>query len=189
MSFKSRFGFLLSLLFVLTVLFSSVQPVLASGPAPTRSQARFEVRFMKDMINHHAGGVEMAQLCVQRAIHNPLRALCQGIITEQTHDIQLMQTWLQDWYDTSHHPRIESQSRKMINELQRLQGEKFEIRFMQLMTRHHKMAIQMSERCLDRAYHENLLGLCKKTIKMSMEEIQKMQTWLCEWYQRCGGDN
>lgn len=189
MSTKSVSRYLLSLLFVLTVTFSSVQPVSASGPAPTRSQARFEVRFMKDMINHHAGGVEMAQLCVERAIHGPLRALCRGIITEQTHDIELMQSWLQTWYTISHIPRVESQSRKMINELKRLEREEFEIRFMQLMIRHHKMAIQMSERCLDRAHHENLLGLCKKTIKMSMEEIEQMQTWLCEWYQRCSEDN
>lgn len=163
-------------------------PVLADAPAPDRKTAKFEIQFMKGMIDHHAAAIEMSRLCLERAIHDELRAMCETMIEDQQNEIETMQTWLQDWYDTNHRPQIAKQNRKMMMELNRYHGEEFEIRFMRMMIQHHQMAIEMSETCLQRAYHEPLLNLCGTIIATQMEEIQQLQTWLCEWYQRCGND-
>ena len=46
----------------------------ASGPAPTKAQARYEIDFLQDMIDHHMMAVMTAELCVEKAVHEELRA-------------------------------------------------------------------------------------------------------------------
>ena len=42
-----------------------------------RETGRFEVPNMEFAIDHHAMGVKMATLCVQKAVHAELRQLCE----------------------------------------------------------------------------------------------------------------
>lgn len=187
MSRKSGFRFLLSLLFVLTVGFSSTQPVLASGPAPDPEQAQFEIEFMKNMSDHHAAAVVMGSLCVKRAVHQELREMCGQMVKDQLEEIQKLRAWLREWYDIKYRPRIDSEDRRMIAHLARHKGDEFDLHFMHMMIMHHSMAIEMSQTCLANAYHEELLDLCGKIIETQTAEIQQMQVWLCEWYNHCDG--
>lgn len=59
---------------------------------------------------------------------------------------------------------------------------KYETRFMTEMIDHHMMAVMMSETCLTRAYHPELLQLCESIVTSQMQEIQTMQSWLRDWY-------
>ena len=52
---------------------------------------------MEDMIDHHAMAVMMAEMCTMKVVHPELITLCQNIIASQSAEIQMMQTWLQDW--------------------------------------------------------------------------------------------
>ena len=61
-----------------------------SGPAPTQSATNYEIKFMENMIDHHAMAVAMGQICLQKAIHEELRSLCQSIITSQSAQIAEM---------------------------------------------------------------------------------------------------
>lgn len=63
---------LAAIAFTFSVIFVSVAPVLADGPAPDRKTARYEINFMQDMIDHHFMAVQVAQLCQQKAIHEEL---------------------------------------------------------------------------------------------------------------------
>jgi len=60
--------------------------------------AEFEVEFMKMMIRHHGKAVVMARQCQQKAYHPELKALCETIETTQTAEIELMGSWLAEWY-------------------------------------------------------------------------------------------
>jgi uncharacterized protein (DUF305 family) len=54
--------------------------------------------FLEMMIKHHAKAVKEATTCLERAYHPELLALCQDIIETQTQEIQLMRSWLCQWY-------------------------------------------------------------------------------------------
>ncbi len=181
------FRFLASLLLVLTVAFSSVQPVLASGPAPDPEQAQYEIDFVKDMIDHHAAAVVMGAQCIKRVVHEELREMCAQMVEDQTREIEQMRTWLEEWYDIKYRPHIEREDRQMIAHLASHKGAEFEVHFMHMMIMHHNMAIEMAQTCLTNAYHEELLNLCGNIIQTQSAEIEQMQAWLCEWYQHCDG--
>ena len=57
--------------------------------------------------------------------------------------------------------------------------------FMKRMISHHAAAIKEAQDCLEEAYHPDLLNLCQNIITAQHQEIQVMQTWLCEWYEVC----
>jgi len=171
------------LLAVLAVFAAS--PANAAEPAPDPGTARFEVDFLSDMIDHHAMAVEMGQLCLDEAVHEELAAMCSDIVASQQQEIETMQTWLVSWYGRSHQPEMNAGDMKKMERLATLSGEKFEIEFMQMMSKHHAMAVKMASRCLDRADHAELVDMCGEIVATQSAEVEQMQTWLCDWYGIC----
>lgn len=155
------------------------------GPAPNQGTAQFEIRWMENMIDHHHMAVMMGEICLDKAVHSELKTLCQNIITTQTQEIQEMQSWLLDWYGISYEPRMKPGDQRQMDKLASLNGAAFEIAFMEEMIRHHRMAIMEARMALRRAYHEELKQLAQTIIVTQSAEIQEMQTWLCQWFNRC----
>ena len=176
--------FLIGLALTLSIAGLAVVPALADAPAPDRSTAHFEVKFMEDMMEHHHMAVMMAELCLTRATeHEALRDLCQNIIATQMQEMHQLHSWLEQWYGVQHEPMMSGMGG--MQRLERLSGAEFEIAFMQMMIRHHESAIREANKCLDRAYHSELEGMCQNIIATQSAEIQQMQTWLCDWYAIC----
>lgn len=164
----------------------SFAQVIANAPAPDPSAVNFEIRFLEGMIDHHMMAVMMAELCISQAMHEELRSMCEEIMATQSQEIELMQGWLADWYGISYEPRMTPGDTRRMERLAELSGSEFEITFMEMMIRHHEGAIREAERCLGRAYHEELVQLCENIIAVQQAEIEQMQEWLCEWYGICG---
>lgn len=156
-----------------------------SAPAPSPSAANFEIKFMTDMIDHHQMAIEMAEICLDKAVHEELRTTCQNIIATQSAETQQMQSWLQDWYGITYEPVMKPGDEKMMERLASLSGAEFEIAFMEMMIKHHEKAIKEGRHCLDRAYHAELREMCEDIIATQSAEIAQMQTWLCQWYGEC----
>jgi uncharacterized protein (DUF305 family) len=131
--------------------------------------------------------IMMSSMCLDKAIHSELEATCADIITAQEQEIATMQDWLADWYGVSYEPEMTTGDMMAMQRLHRLEGEDFEIAFMKSMTRHHWKAVTQAEKCADTAYHDALVAMCEDIITVQLAEIEQMQTWLCEWYDRCGG--
>jgi uncharacterized protein (DUF305 family) len=159
--------------------------VFAAAPAPTRSQQNFEVRFLTEMIDHHAMAVMMADLCLERAVHPELHAMCEQIREAQMEEIVTMQTWLSDWYGLQHDPQMTPGQQKQMEKLASLSGADFEIEFMKTMIRHHWKAVVRARQCQDKAYHPELIDLCEQIVSTQLAEINQMGDWLCEWYRIC----
>lgn len=160
---------------------------IASAPAPEQPAAKFEQDFLIDMIDHHEIAIHMAEMCLQKAVHNELRAMCESIIATQTAEQELMQGWLQSWYGVSHTPDVKRGMMKHMERLESLSGAEFEVEFMEMMIRHHAGAIREGEKCVRKAYHRELIDLCHDIIAAQTAEIQQMEQWLCDWYSRCRG--
>jgi uncharacterized protein (DUF305 family) len=169
-------------LIVLAAMFAAfATPVLADAPAPDKQTAKYEIKFMENMIDHHAMAVMMAEMCIMKATHPELLNLCQNIIAAQSAEIEMMQMWLQDWYGITYEP-------KMMGEMEghmMMDSAEFEEWFMKRMISHHAAAIKEAQGCLDQAYHSELLSLCQNIIVTQSQEIDMMQAWLCEWYEVC----
>lgn len=59
----------------------------------------FDRAFLTEMIVHHEGAVEMAELALQNAKHQEIKDLASAIIAAQNKEIGDMKTWLKDWYN------------------------------------------------------------------------------------------
>lgn len=165
-----------------------VTPAAASAPAPNPETAQYEVDFMQQMIDHHTMAAVMGTVCLPRAVHDELRQTCTDIITSQGREIVTMESWLVRWYSQFSVPSLTSGEIHQVAQLASLRGGEFEMAFMQQMSMHHEMAIEMAQTCVAQAYHGDLVNLCQNVITAQQDEIQQMQTWLCDWYGICKQD-
>ena len=58
----------------------------------------FDQAFLSEMIVHHQGAVQMAQLALTNAKHQEIKDLAKGIIEAQNKEIGEMQGWEKAWY-------------------------------------------------------------------------------------------
>ena len=62
------------------------------------SPQRLEATFMSLMVPHHQSAIAMAMLVPDRASHQELKDLAQGVIQSQGDEIGKMNSWLSSWY-------------------------------------------------------------------------------------------
>jgi uncharacterized protein (DUF305 family) len=61
----------------------------------------FDKAFVSEMIVHHQGAIDMANLALANANHQEVKDLAKNIITAQTTEIQQMKDWQTQWGYTS----------------------------------------------------------------------------------------
>lgn len=57
----------------------------------------FDQAFINEMIAHHQGAIDMAQLAQTQANHDEIKQLSKEIISAQEKEMQLMKKWQTDW--------------------------------------------------------------------------------------------
>ena len=57
----------------------------------------FDKAFIAEMIVHHQGAIDMANLAKQNAKHDEIKTLANDIVTAQTKEINEMKSWQQQW--------------------------------------------------------------------------------------------
>src|SRR3989344_2592080 len=57
----------------------------------------FDKIFISQMIDHHQGAIDMANLAKQNAKHDEIKKLADDIVIAQTKEINQMKTWQQLW--------------------------------------------------------------------------------------------
>jgi uncharacterized protein (DUF305 family) len=154
----------------------------ASAPAPSTAQQRFEVQFMKRMIDHHFMAVRMARQCVAKAKHERLRDQCAEIAEMQGEEIRMMRSWLRRWYHTDHRPHLGPSERAQLRELASVRGARFEIMVMRMFIDHHAIALIRAEDCINQAYHDRLRDACRMIVETQRAEIALFRSWLRDWY-------
>jgi uncharacterized protein (DUF305 family) len=63
-----------------------------------KTGAELEKTFLKDMITHHEGAVDMAKKLLEGTKRPELTKMGQDIITVQSKEIEMMKGWLNTWY-------------------------------------------------------------------------------------------
>ncbi|HEV3051173.1 MAG TPA: DUF305 domain-containing protein [Longimicrobium sp.] len=113
-----------------------------------------DVRFMSNMIGHHAQAIEMSRLAPERAGGNNIRILAERIIAAQEDEIATMQQWLRDRGEpvpdvhAGHHaghgalmPGMATP--EQMARLAAARGPAFDLLFLNLMIHHHQGAVGM----------------------------------------------
>lgn len=59
----------------------------------------FDKAFISEMIVHHEGAVEMAELALTNAKHQEIKDLAKAIISAQNKEIGDMKNWQKAWYN------------------------------------------------------------------------------------------
>ena len=57
----------------------------------------FDKAFISEMIDHHQGAIDMAQLAKIYAKHEEIKSLADDIISAQTSEIEMMEQWQKNW--------------------------------------------------------------------------------------------
>lgn len=144
----------------------------ADGPAPTQQQRQYEIRYMEFTIDHHAMGVQMAMIGLEKATDPRLIDISQTIIEDQGAEIELLQGYLRDWYGITYEPRMTNGDMRMLDRLASLdEGEEFDVAYSEMFIRHHAQIIDRSEQALSRVYHPELRQFAQHVITEQTGDI------------------
>ena len=161
------------------------------------SYSRDDVRFMQDMIPHHAQAVEMVALIEGRTNNADVIKIGERITASQDDEMAFMRGWLEDrgeaapgapaHYAGDHaamdhathmaHADMGMATPEQMAELAALEGAAFDALFLKLMTRHHEGAIDMVDALLDQpgsAYDPVLYEFINDITNDQSAEIERM---------------
>lgn len=111
-----------------------------------------DVRFMQNMIGHHAQAIRMAAFAPSHGASEKVRQLAQKIDISQRDEIDMMKQWLSDRHqiaptDTQSHAMMMPGmlNPEQLAQLDAARGPEFDRLFLSYMIRHHEGALQMVE--------------------------------------------
>lgn len=146
--------------------------------------------YMAVMIGHHQGAIDMAKLVPSRAKHTELKEMANEIITAQQKEIDDMIAWQKAWgfpastgemMEDHSAMGVEAENLTMTQELEKLSGDAFDKRFVELMIKHHESAIAMSRPASKNAQRQEIKTLASAVINAQEAEISQMRAWISDW--------
>ena len=142
----------------------------------------YDRMFLANMIAHHQGAVNMANLALTKASHQEVKDLAKAIVSAQTTEITDMTVWQKTWYPASSGEIMEDHSSiRMMNELNGKTGEAFDKAFLEQMIMHHQSAINMAATGKTNAQHQEVKELTVAIVTAQTKEIQQMKQWQSDW--------
>ena len=142
-----------------------------------------DVTFVQDMIPHHRGALEMAQLADGRAQDPRVLDLASRIEAAQDPEIQTMTGWLDDWGQTESDSMGGMDMGGMdmdTSSLEAASGAEFDRMFLQMMTEHHSGAVDMAKTEIADGQNPDAIELARSIEESQTAEIKEMQTLLTE---------
>lgn len=150
----------------------------------------YDRMFIANMIAHHQGAVDMANLALTSAKHQEIKDMANNIISAQTKEIGDMQSWQTVWgYPASSGSMMEDHSSMgmmndmagMTDKLKGLTGDAFDKAFLASMIQHHQSAINMSYPGQTNAQHDEVKTLTIAIVDAQSKEISQMKQWQKDW--------
>jgi uncharacterized protein (DUF305 family) len=156
-----------------------------------------EAGFARDMSTHHAQAVELAMIAWRKSNDPEVEQLAYDIATVQSHQIGIMQTWLNDWHlsPTGTRPKMAwmpNGSKELlpdgrmpgmatdaeIEQLRNYTGTQVDILFCQLMLRHHLGGIHMASTAVSLSHHNEVVDLATTMKNNQQGEVTNLRNKL-----------
>ena len=153
-------------------------------------QTAYDLHYIDMTIMHHEQGVEMSRLAQQKGSDARVKALAKKTADDQQRDTAVLRGHRQHWY--SNHPQMDHaqmmahmqsmpghKNMQMDHEgdlrkLQAAEGREFDRLFLDTMTHHHKMMVDMSKEAATKAEHAEIKEFARKTAAKQQGEIAEM---------------
>jgi uncharacterized protein (DUF305 family) len=169
-------------------------------------------QFAKQISMHHQMGVQMNEMCQQKATRDELKHFCKRMAEGQQRDLQKLKTIpglkVSETVEEMHQQkqqghaehdrskikhgeadRMDADTAKMHKEgmsmhskLESASAEKFQSMFLRNMAKHHERAIMMSEQCEANSKNDQLKQLCSEMKSSQEQEKTQLEGWLQQWY-------
>ena len=156
------------------------------GPADDSPEAGFA----RDMIEHHSQAVGMADRIRERSVDPAMKALATDIVLTQSNQIGRMQTWLElwdlsqiraglamEWMDQPG-PMPGMATRAQVEAIDTDALPDAEVRFLDLMIRHHQAGVMMAQGVLERTDRPEVRRLAQTIVDGQLAEIGAMEDML-----------
>lgn len=159
----------------------------------TQMGSNIDKHFIEEMIPHHEGAIDMANLALTRDTKPKIKALATNIIKSQTNEIVQMKAWYKSWFGTEvpeDTDREIGMGRGMMHggmmgdeaDISSLEkAENFDKAFIDDMIPHHQMALMMSNMLLSSTSRPEMKQLGENIISAQTEEIAEMRGWYADW--------
>ncbi|MBL8159235.1 DUF305 domain-containing protein [Candidatus Saccharibacteria bacterium] len=146
----------------------------------------FDKKYVGDMIEHHKGAVDMANMALSKAKHTELQTMAGSIIESQSKEIETMTAWQKAWgYPAVMDEFMMDHSTMGMTDMDAAfkdkTGDDFDKTFLQMMIEHHQGAVAMSRPAATNAKHDEVKQLAAEIIAAQEAEIAQMQQWLADW--------
>jgi len=170
-----------------------------------------ERRFIVHMIEHHQDAVDMAKMALLKSKKEEIKKLSGEIIRAQSSEIEMMKKWYKEWYNTdvplmetgkgemmkkgenSRHTEmmymcmmnssggggVMMNMKMNMNELK--DAPDFDKKFIEMMVKHHGMAVMMAGMMFDSKKAE-IRKLARDINSAQLAEIEQMIQWHIKWY-------
>ncbi len=165
---------------------------------------QMDQHFIERMIPHHQDAIEMAKLALEKSKKSEVKKLAGDIIKSQTGEIETMKKWYKEWFSVDAPARPVQRTAKgkgmgMMNQGMMMmdmsmnhdmmggtlddlkKAPDFDKAFLEMMVKHHKMAIPMSGMIIDSKKSE-MRKLAREIISAQSGEIEMMIKWYQSWY-------
>jgi uncharacterized protein (DUF305 family) len=167
--------------------FSVLVVVLLSFAMAQPRENSPEVSFTRDMMAHHSQAVEMTVLIRDRSTDPELRQMTLDMLLTQQNQVGQMFAWLELWGVPQEglEPPMQGMGEMMgmaaqqdVNSLDTLPIEEAEIKFLQLMIRHHEGGVFMAQDVLEKTNNAVVKRLAESIVASQSGEVTYMESLL-----------
>ncbi|WGD48522.1 DUF305 domain-containing protein [Bradyrhizobium sp. CB1650] len=139
--------------------------------------------YIRHMTAHHAQGIELARIAVERAHEPHLQKLAMLTVATQTGENRIFENWWLSWFDTEM-PDCTAQERAAmpgfltpaeLRQVKTASPERFDALFVEMMTLHHMGAVKMADEMWHRSGDPRLRIMAHAIRHEQQGEIALMQ--------------
>ena len=150
----------------------------------------YDMHYIDMTIMHHEQGVEMARLAQEKGTDARVKAFAKKTADDQQRDILMLRGHRQHWYSDrpqmnraqmlEHmrgmpgHRNMQMDPEADMARLRAAGGRAFDRLFLDTMTHHHKMAVDMSKEATTKAEHAELKDFARKAVAKQQGEVAVM---------------
>lgn len=179
--------FAAALVFVAVALGGRASDVMANSAPILPHDSPYDLSFIDMMLMHHGHGIEMAQLAESKSTLPQLKKFAMRISADQGKDTTALQRYRDRFYAndrkadkmrmgtmTMTAAEMQRMSYIDMNKLKEASGSDFNQLFIDIFTKHHQMAIQMSQDAQKNAEHAEVKEFARMTITKQGKDIREM---------------